>query len=64
MSAEPGFTSPQASEAGLRDDGLEEGGGELAQQAPRSGAGQAAVAQRGESSSSSTRGSSSGMASR
>jgi hypothetical protein len=42
MSSECGFCREQLMEAGLRDDGLEQGIGQLAQQTPQAGAGQAA----------------------
>lgn len=50
--------APEAGEARLWNDGVEERSDELARQAPEAGTGQAAVAQRGESSSSSMMGSS------
>lgn len=54
----------QAGEVWVWHDGLEQGGEELAQQAPRAGSGQAAVAERGESSSASINGSSNRMTNR
>ncbi len=61
MSVELGFAVADALDARLREDGLAQRGDELAQQAPATGLGQAAAAQRGESSSSSMNGSSSRM---
>ena len=53
MALEHGFTSPEAGERRLRDDGLKKRGDELTQETPRAWPGQAAAAERGESSSSS-----------
>ena len=68
MSAQRCPASPQASDGRLGHDRLENRGDELAQQSPSRGAGQAASgkssAQRGESSSSSTSGSSRRMTKR
>ena len=57
MSSESVAGGAQASEGGLRDDGLPQGGDELAQHSPACGLGQAA-ARRGESSNASISGSS------
>ena len=64
MSGEGGHVLAQASEGWLRLDGLQQGGAELAQQTPRAGPGQAAVAERGESSKPSSNGSSNRIISR
>ena len=58
MSSERGCCREQIVEAGLRDDGLTHGMDQLAQQTPHAGSGQTAQAERGESSSASTDGSS------
>jgi hypothetical protein len=58
MSSERGCCREQIVEAGLRDDGLTQGTDQLAQQTPHPWAGQTAEAERGESSSASTDGSS------
>jgi hypothetical protein len=57
MSPEAPSGAFEAGECGLWEDGLAQGGDELAQQAPAAGSGQAA-AERGEASSASTSGSS------
>jgi len=57
VSFEAVFGGLQVGDGGLWDDRLAQGGGELAQHAPSAGVGQA-VAERGESSSASTSGSS------
>ena len=58
MSFERGFGGKQISETGLRYDCLQQAASQLAQAAPQTGPGQAVEAQRGESSSASTDGSS------
>lgn len=58
MTVEARFAVAEASEGRLRDDGLAQRRGELTEQAPGAGTGQAAAAQRGESSNSSMSGSS------
>ena len=58
MSAECGPGGKQIGEGGLRYDRLQQAAGELAQAAPQARPGQAAEAQRGESSSASIDGSS------
>jgi hypothetical protein len=58
MSSERGCCREQIIEAGLRDDSLAHGTDYLAQQTPQPGSGQTADAERGESSSASTDGSS------
>lgn len=63
MSLETPAGASEAGDAGLRDNGLQQGGNELAEQAPGAGPGQAA-AKRGESSSSSMSGSSKRIISR
>ena len=59
MSGEICFAGSDGVEGRLRKDGLAQCGDELAEEAPAAGWGQAAIAQRGESSSSSIDGSSS-----
>ena len=59
MASEGDVALPDAGQRRLRDDGLQQRGNELAQEAPGAGPGQAAAAKRGEASSSSMRGSSS-----
>ena len=61
MSGEFCFAGSDGIDGWLRKDGLAQRGDELAEQAPAAGWGQAALAQRGESSSSSINGSSSKM---
>ena len=63
MSSEGNARGSQAGEGRLREDGLQQRGDELAEQPPQPGTGQAA-AERGESSSSSTSGSSKRIISR
>ena len=63
MSPEASSGAFEAGECRLREDGLAQGGEELAQQAPAAGSGQAA-AERGEASSASTSGSSKRIISR
>ena len=58
MSSQGCLGAPQGCQGGLRKNGLEQGGDQLDQEAPGAWAGQAALAQRGESSSSSINGSS------
>lgn len=64
MSPEAATGAFETGEGGLGEDGLTQGSEELAQQAPRAGAGQAAAAGRGESASAPTSGSSRRMISR
>ena len=58
VSSERVAQAAQSGEAGLGNDGLADGGDELAGKTPEAGTGQAAIAERGESSSSSMMGSS------
>lgn len=61
MSGEFCFGRSDGVEGRLWEDGLAQGGDELGEQTPAAGRGQAAIAQRGESPSSSINGSSSRM---
>ena len=64
MTGELGSVLSQKGEIRRRRDRVQESGDELAQQAPYAGPGQAAIAQRGETSNASVSGSSNRMASR